>query len=251
MWGAIRRLIFLWRGCHSPSLISYFGDVRGIEDVYPLTPLQQGILFHALYAPGSGVYVEQLSCTLRGPLDTAAFAAAWRQVMASASDPAEFFPLGGSRCAGAGGACEGRPCRSRNRIGAVSRRKSRPGAGAAYLEADRQAGFDFAQAPLMRLALMRCADDRWLFLWSHHHVLLDGWSGPLIIKDAFYCISVASTGQFDPLYALQTIPRLSRLAVGSGHGCGGSLLAASAGGFSGADPLAIFFFGGWGGTELW
>ena len=82
MWGAIRRRIFLWRGCHSPSLISYFGHVRGIEDVYPLTPLQQGILFHALYAPGSGVYVEQLTCTLRGPLDTAAFAAAWRQVMA-------------------------------------------------------------------------------------------------------------------------------------------------------------------------
>ena len=126
----------------------------------------------------------------------------------------------------------------------VSRRKSRPGAGAAYLEDDRQAGFDFAQAPLMRLALMRCAEDRWLFLWSHHHVLLDGWSGPLVLKDAFYRISVADTGRFDPIRAAQTIPRLSCLAVRSGHGGGGSLLAASAGGFSGADPLAVFFFGG-------
>ncbi|MCI0467043.1 MAG: amino acid adenylation domain-containing protein, partial [Beijerinckiaceae bacterium] len=59
------------------------GGRRGIEDVYPLTPLQQGMLFHGLYAPDSGAYVEQLSCTLEGELDVAAFAGAWRQVVAT------------------------------------------------------------------------------------------------------------------------------------------------------------------------
>ena len=114
------------------------------------------------------------------------------------------------------------------------------GRWAAYLEADRQAGFDFARAPLMRLALMRCAEDRWLFLWSHHHVLLDGWSGPLVLKDAFTAYLSLIHGELDPIRAAQTIPRLPRLAVGSGHGGGGSLLAAIAGGLPGADPFAVF-----------
>lgn len=51
------------------------------EDVYPLTPLQQGLLFHSLYEPQSGVYIEQLSCLLRGHLDHAAFIDAWRMVI--------------------------------------------------------------------------------------------------------------------------------------------------------------------------
>ena len=54
---------------------------RNIEAVYPLSPMQQGMLFHSLYAPESGVYFEQLSCTLRGDLDVAAFERAWQRVV--------------------------------------------------------------------------------------------------------------------------------------------------------------------------
>ena len=53
-----------------------------IDDIYPLAPMQQGMLFHSLYAPESGIYVEQLSCELRGALDTQAFEQAWRHVAA-------------------------------------------------------------------------------------------------------------------------------------------------------------------------
>src|SRR5215469_13797637 len=55
---------------------------KTIEDIYPLSPLQQGLLFHTLYAPGSGVYVEQFVCRVRGALDAQAFVAAFRQVIA-------------------------------------------------------------------------------------------------------------------------------------------------------------------------
>ena len=40
------------------------GDEWGIEDLYPLSPLQEGLLFHSLYAPGSGVYLSQVLCRL-------------------------------------------------------------------------------------------------------------------------------------------------------------------------------------------
>src|SRR5213593_1152318 len=52
-----------------------------IEAIYHLSPVQQGMLFHSLYAPGSGVYVEQLSCTLQGELKVPAFERAWQRVV--------------------------------------------------------------------------------------------------------------------------------------------------------------------------
>ena len=48
----------------------------------------------------------------------------------------------------------------------------------AYVAQDRARGFDFARAPLMRLALFRVGEHAWRFHWSHHHILLDGWAPP-------------------------------------------------------------------------
>src|SRR5436853_6545488 len=54
---------------------------KQIEDLYPLSPMQRGMLFHTLLAPDSGVYIQQLVCTLHGDLRVAAFEHAWRQVL--------------------------------------------------------------------------------------------------------------------------------------------------------------------------
>jgi hypothetical protein len=56
-------------------------QVKNVEDFYPLSPLQQGMLFHSLYTPASGEYFEQLTCTLAGDLDGAQFERAWQQVI--------------------------------------------------------------------------------------------------------------------------------------------------------------------------
>ncbi|MEO0406590.1 MAG: condensation domain-containing protein, partial [Cyanobacteria bacterium P01_A01_bin.135] len=54
-------------------------DKRNIENIYPLSPMQQGILFHALLAPEAGAYVPQIVLTLSGELDAAALRQAWQQ----------------------------------------------------------------------------------------------------------------------------------------------------------------------------
>src|SRR4051812_19385953 len=55
--------------------------LKNIDDFYPLSPMQQGMLFHTLYAPGTGVYVEETTCTVQGDLNISAFERAWQQVL--------------------------------------------------------------------------------------------------------------------------------------------------------------------------
>src|SRR4030095_14804866 len=55
----------------------------------------------------------------------------------------------------------------------------------AYLNEDRIQGFSLSGLPLMRLTLCQIGEDSYHFLWSHHHILLDGWSIFLILKEVF------------------------------------------------------------------
>src|SRR5687767_12565159 len=56
-------------------------NTANIVDIYPLSPMQQGLLFHSLAEPGAGLYVVQFHCLLRGKLDVAAFRQAWQRVI--------------------------------------------------------------------------------------------------------------------------------------------------------------------------
>jgi len=158
-------------------------QTKRIEDAYPLSPAQEGILFHSLYAPESGVYVVQMSCTLR-KLNVDLVMRAWQTV--SARHPAL------------------RTCFVWNNITrplqvvtepveipfnqedwrevSIDEQRER---FAAYLLADRSNGFKLSKTPLMRLALFQVADDKHHFVWSHHHLLMDGWSIFLVLKELF------------------------------------------------------------------
>src|SRR5882757_5034309 len=54
---------------------------KKIEAIYPLSPLQQGMLFHSIDAPHSGVYLQQVIVTLRGELNTAAMVQSWQFIL--------------------------------------------------------------------------------------------------------------------------------------------------------------------------
>ncbi len=155
-----------------------------IEDIYPLSPAQQGILIHTLRDPGSGVYCVQLGCTLAGSLDIEQFEAAWRWII-------ERYPV--LRTAFVWEGVE-TPVQVVTRKFEVPLRvedwrhlppAAREAALNDYLTQDRQTGFELGQAPLMRLALFRLSADRVRFVWSHSHLLLDGWSVSIVVQEAF------------------------------------------------------------------
>ncbi|HEU4326201.1 MAG TPA: condensation domain-containing protein, partial [Roseiflexaceae bacterium] len=149
-------------------------------DVYPLSPMQQGMLFHTLYDPSS--YVSQMVSTLRGPLDHAAWRTAWAQVSARHSVFRTAFVW----------EQQAEPLQVvvreaelpwtvedwRDRSPAEQER-----AFALFLQNDRTRGFALENAPLMRLALFRLGDQTTRFVWTQHHLLLDGWSLPLVLNE--------------------------------------------------------------------
>ena len=63
------------------SFNSNTNSLENLEDLYDLSPMQQGMLFHTIYAPESGVYFEQSVFTIKGELDVKNFERAWQHVL--------------------------------------------------------------------------------------------------------------------------------------------------------------------------
>src|SRR5215467_2218139 len=145
---------------------------KNIEDIYPLSPVQQGILFHSLSAPESGTYVDQLVCTLSGDLDVATFEQAWTAVLARHAVLRTLFVWKRSE----------KPLQIvRRSVGLpfeqydwrdLSRAEQEQRLGA-LLKKDRSRGFNLSEAPLLRLALVRIAAECFQLLWTSHHLILD------------------------------------------------------------------------------
>ncbi|MCI0665069.1 MAG: condensation domain-containing protein [Acidobacteria bacterium] len=154
---------------------------NNIEDIYPLSPAQEGILFHSLSAAESGIYISQNSCTLRH-LNVTMFERAWRSVIDRHPILRTAFVWTGLAKPHQVVGCKVAPhlaiedWRGFSSIEQLTRFE-------VFAQADRRQGFIPSRAPLMRLTLLRLADNRYRFIWSHHHLLLDGWSVFMILKE--------------------------------------------------------------------
>jgi amino acid adenylation domain-containing protein len=159
-----------------------FADNGGIEDLYPLTPAQQGMLFHTLADPEAGHYVEQFVCRLRGELDLAMLGESSQRLVAR--HPALRSTIHWTDF--------------NQRFQIVHRRAEQPlhlddwreltpseqeERLASYIEADRKRGFAPSRPPLSRLAVFRLRDDIHQLIWSVHHVVIDGWCLSILLHE--------------------------------------------------------------------
>ncbi|NJS16575.1 MAG: non-ribosomal peptide synthetase, partial [Nostocaceae cyanobacterium CSU_2_110] len=170
-------------------------NLKNVEDFYPLSPMQQGMLFHSLAAPNSGVYFEQFSCTLKGELSLTAFNYAWQQVIDRHPILRTGFVWEGLK----------EPVQIVHRQVKISCTtkdwrhlsvKQQTKEIEAFLERDCLHDFELTRPPLMRLTLIQLADNIYHFTWSHHHLLLDGWSVPLIFQEVFAYYQQFGRGDF-------------------------------------------------------
>ncbi|MFD5028670.1 amino acid adenylation domain-containing protein, partial [Streptomyces sp. NPDC058373] len=159
---------------------------RDVEDVYPLTPLQSGMLFHALAEPDSPAYLEQFVFTLDGIGDPALLARAWQRTVDRSDALRVSLVWEGV----------GEPVQVVHRQAEVPitflDRSAPEGASDAaqdawlreFLREDRARGIDLASAPLMRVALVRLPGEASVqVVWTFHHLLLDGWSTAAFLSD--------------------------------------------------------------------
>jgi NRPS condensation-like uncharacterized protein len=150
----------------------------------PLSPLQQGMLFHHLLEPHSGVDIEQIVVHLPEPIDARHMGAAWQWLVQrhdilrarfawDGVDPPHLeilsevptsFAVETARDLSADDRCD--------------RLRS-------FLEADRVLGFELDRAPLLRLTLFEWDEASFTLVWTFHHALLDGRTFPILLREVF------------------------------------------------------------------
>lgn len=161
---------------------------------YPLSPLQQGMLFHALSVPASGVDMEQIIMTLHEKLDASAFELAWNRVL-------ERHPVLRSKFVWEG---LDEPAQVVEKAVSLSARyfeyKNIPPSEfderfEDFLRKDRSSDFRMTEAPLMRLSVFRSDRPEVKCVWTFHHILLDGRSFPLVLEEVFNLYEALRAGK--------------------------------------------------------
>ncbi|WP_432826776.1 amino acid adenylation domain-containing protein [Dactylosporangium sp. CA-092794] len=157
----------------------------GLEDVLPLSPLQEGLLFHAVYdGDAPDVYTVSTALDLTGPLDAARLREAGQALLDRHANLRAGF-----RRTAKGTAVAAIPTRARlpwaeHDLSGLSEVERDAELDRIAAE-DRGERFDMAKPPLLRMWLARLAGDVHRLTITHHHILLDGWSAPLLVRELF------------------------------------------------------------------
>jgi amino acid adenylation domain-containing protein/thioester reductase-like protein len=164
------------------------------EDIYALSPTQKGMLFHTVFNESTPVYFEQFSFTVNGPLDIGSFKLAWEHIIESTpvfrtvfkwtkvKEPVQIVlkklpvDMAVHDISGLDGAAQSQFIRE-------------------FRAKDKNTPFPMEEGPLLRLNLFKLGAERHHFLWSYHHILIDGWCMPLVMKDLIETFLRATAGQ--------------------------------------------------------
>ncbi|WP_048319858.1 non-ribosomal peptide synthetase, partial [Crocosphaera watsonii] len=164
-----------------------------IQDIYQLSPAQQGLLFHTLYAPESTAYCDQYRIGFKGDFNTSNFEKAWQ---ITTERHAAF-----------------RTCffweEVKEPVQVVYRKvtleienidwrdidaETQEEKLDIFLKADQRRSYELSKPPLMRLVLIQTDEDGYQFIWSNHHILFDGWSRFILFKEVLEIYQALNNG---------------------------------------------------------
>ncbi|EJM80943.1 non-ribosomal peptide synthetase [Pseudomonas sp. GM60] len=177
-----------------PQLDALPIPAAAIEDVYPLTPMQEGMLLHTLLEPGTGLYYMQDRYRINSALDPQRFAEAWQAVIARhealrasfcwnvGEDMLQVIHKPGST-----------PIESLDWT-AIAEAEQEPKLQA-LLKSEREAGFDLLNQAPFHLRLIKVGEARYWFMMSNHHILIDAWCRSLLMNDFFEIYTALGEGR--------------------------------------------------------
>ena len=168
----------------------------GLQDLYPLGPMQQGMLFQKLYEPEPGVNFQQLHLDL-SHLDPLAFKAAWQSVWqrhavlrsAFVSDLEVPLQMVLANAPPPWTEHDWRDVPADEQSDGLKN----------LLRQERQRGFELLPAPLARFDLIRLTDSRYALLWHYHHILIDGWCLPVLLREVRHYYLASCHGKLSTL----------------------------------------------------
>ncbi len=168
-----------------------------VASVYPLSPLQEGMLFHSIYEEATGTYINQFSCDFY-KLDEDSFAKAWaylqqnHTILRSAffyKEMATPFQV----------VYHDAPMPIEKLDFSDLQESALESKFQDFLTEDRAKGFELGQPPLMRASLLKVNDDHYKMVWTNHHIISDGWSFPLIIGEFLEAYQSYVVGKRPPI----------------------------------------------------
>jgi amino acid adenylation domain-containing protein/non-ribosomal peptide synthase protein (TIGR01720 family)/FkbM family methyltransferase len=163
----------------SVEQVQELDQTYGVEDVYSLSPLQAGLYYHWMSNPSQEAYFVQTTSQLEGDLRIDLLEQSYSRLIADTGVLRTFFTQN-----------YGVLLQAVKRAGDYDFRyedvrKVDNYDLSSFQEADRRRGLDLHKDNLMRLTVIRVDDNRYEFIWSHHHILMDGWCGSILIRNFF------------------------------------------------------------------
>ncbi len=172
-------------------------EKSNVKDIYTLSPMQEGMLFHKIYDRESTAYFEQVTFTAEGRLDIEAFKKSWKELLKlydifrtlfihkETEEPLQivlkerdldftFMDLS--------------DLTDKIRKDVINK----------FRQQDRERGFDLAKDVLIRVAVLKVSESTFVVVWSHHHIIMDGWCLGIVIKKLFTAYSAYITGEKPP-----------------------------------------------------
>ncbi|KOP63787.1 hypothetical protein AMS62_00005, partial [Bacillus sp. FJAT-18019] len=171
--------------------------MNNISDIYQLSPMQQGMLFHTLYdmeKNNSNPYINQLSFSVQHDLDLNLFNESWEKVIQHYDilrTSFEWEELKNPFQIVLNNVDFSISLKDWSSLSVENREKEIT----TFMQNDVNTGFVLSKPPLMRVTVIKESDKNYRVIWTFHHLLLDGWSIPLVLRDVFQTYLGMSKGE--------------------------------------------------------